>query len=695
MKVMIKRSDGRIHPAIIANFNLETHSVTVEWFENGETKGKDIDFETLCNLNPQCKDLLKSNDHCAPSISNSLLNTGIARSGTRSSVPQRIDSRVTNIIPPSHNQNGHYGRENMYNIMEHPTSGPKSSEMELPVSTNTGLSRLAQTAAMNQDSSSIKSRKSHTVKEVEKLKHNREVRRQKQAEKKEEKEAMMSVDPGNPNWQFLAMIREYQSSIEMRPLKETDPVDTHQITVCVRKRPLNKKECNKKEIDVISVPRKDVIIVHEPKNKVDLTKYLDNLQFRFDYAFDESCSNEMVYKYTAKPLVQTIFEGGMATCFAYGQTGSGKTHTMGGTFTGKSQNCNNGIYAMVAKDVFKYLVSPNYRHLKFAITASFFEIYSGKVFDLLAEKAKLRVLEDGKQQVQVVGLTEKVVSSVNEVLALIQAGNQERTAGQTSANSNSSRSHAVFQITLRVNAKEIFGKFSLIDLAGNERGADTCSADRQTRMEGAEINKSLLALKECIRALGVKGRAHLPFRASKLTQVLRDSFIGENSRTCMIAMISPGMNSCEHTLNTLRYANRVKELACTDPALDTAMDTQEDNGQTTDREDDLAALRSLNEHEISADLYNFHEAISQLQQVEEDVLDRLKTWIDLNHQFSQQEHALLSMTREVDFDQEAFANRLSLIWSQRLEAMEPLREKIPLLNNLLREEEEISRKIKK
>lgn len=96
-------------------------------------------------------------------------------------------------------------------------------------------------------------------------------------------------------------------------------------------------------------------------------------------------------------------------------------------------------------------------------------------------------------------------------------------------------------------------------MAGNERGADTSSANRQTRMEGAEINKSLLALKECIRALG-KQSAHLPFRVSKLTQVLRDSFIGENSKTCMIAMISPGLSSCEHTLNTLRYADRVKEL---------------------------------------------------------------------------------------------------------------------------------------
>lgn len=173
----------------------------------------------------------------------------------------------------------------------------------------------------------------------------------------------------------------------------------------------------------------------------------------------------------------------MATCFAYGQTGSGKTHTMGGDFHGKTQDCNKGIYALVAKDVFRYLKSPKYNSMDFVVAASFFEIYSGKVFDLLNQKSRLRILEDGKQQVQVVGLTERVVQNVDEVLKIIQLGNNARTSGQTSANSNSSRSHAVFQITLRPpGMSKIHGKFSLIDLAGNERGADTSSANRTTSM---------------------------------------------------------------------------------------------------------------------------------------------------------------------------------------------------------------------
>jgi len=342
----------------------------------------------------------------------------------------------------------------------------------------------------------------------------------------------------------------------------------------------------------------------------------------------------------------------MATCFAYGQTGSGKTHTMGGDFNGKTQNCEKGVYAMTAKDVFRLLKVSAYRPLNLIVSCSFFEIYSGKVFDLLASKTKLRVLEDGKQQVQVVGLTERSVDSVEEVLKLIQIGNSARTSGQTSANSNSSRSHAVFQIVLRTPLGKLHGKFSLIDLAGNERGADTSSSDRQTRMEGAEINKSLLALKECIRALGRKG-AHLPFRASKLTQVLRDSFIGEKSKTCMIAMISPGLSSCEHSLNTLRYADRVKELAVHDPMevkMMSALPEDDVENMMESESGDLAQLRSLNEGEMSGEMLTFHETISRVQEAEEDVLEYHKIIIESNTRWLSDDKSLLLNTNQVDYD---------------------------------------------
>ncbi|KAL6974395.1 Kinesin-like protein KIN-13B [Sarracenia purpurea var. burkii] len=174
--------------------------------------------------------------------------------------------------------------------------------------------------------------------------------------------------------------------------------------------------------------------------------------------------------------------------------------------------------------------------------------------------------EDGKQQVCIVGLQEYKVSDVETVKELIERGNATRSTGTTGANEESSRSHAILQLAIKrpigghdSKPARLIGKLSFIDLAGSERGADTTDNDKQTRMEGAEINKSLLALKECIRALD-NDQGHIPFRGSKLTEVLRDSFVGD-SRTVMISCISPNSGSCEHTLNTLRYADRVKSLS--------------------------------------------------------------------------------------------------------------------------------------
>ncbi|XP_048632740.1 kinesin-like protein KIN-13A isoform X3 [Brassica napus] len=183
--------------------------------------------------------------------------------------------------------------------------------------------------------------------------------------------------------------------------------------------------------------------------------------------------------------------------------------------------------------------------------------------------------EDGRQQVCIVGLQEFEVSDIQIVKDYIDKGSASRSTGSTGANEESSRSHAILQLVVKkhVEVKEtrrnnndnnesrgkVVGKISFIDLAGSERGADTTDNDRQTRIEGAEINKSLLALKECIRALD-NDQLHIPFRGSKLTEVLRDSFVG-NSRTVMISCISPNEGSCEHTLNTLRYADRVKSLS--------------------------------------------------------------------------------------------------------------------------------------
>ncbi|XP_063813853.1 kinesin-like protein KIF24 isoform X2 [Pseudophryne corroboree] len=242
---------------------------------------------------------------------------------------------------------------------------------------------------------------------------------------------------------------------------------------------------------------------------------------------------------------------GNAACFAYGQTGAGKTYTMIGT------QKNPGLYALAARDIFQQLESSQPRKDQ-TVWISFFEIYCGQLYDLLDGRKRLHAREDGKHVVQVVGLREVQVKNVDFLLEMILKGSRERSTGATGVNSDSSRSHAVIQIQIKDGGSRKLGRMSFIDLAGSERASDARESDKQTKMEGAEINQSLLALKECIRALDQE-QAHTPFRQSKLTQVLKDSFIG-NAKTCMIANISPSHIATEHTLNTLRYADRVKEL---------------------------------------------------------------------------------------------------------------------------------------
>ncbi|XP_007890331.1 kinesin-like protein KIF2A isoform X9 [Callorhinchus milii] len=681
--VEIKRSDGRIHQAMVTSLNEDNESVTVEWIENGDTKGKEIDLESIFALNPDLapEEEIEQSPETPPPPTPSIKTNKIAKN-RRTVVPKNETPAKDNRVAST--------RSRPSQLPEHSSAAHQ----------NGSTSDISPAQSGKKDFAPPTRRKSNCVKEVEKLQEKREKRRLQQQEMREKR--AQDVDSTNPNWEIMCMIKDFRASLDYRPLTAADPIDEQRICVCVRKRPLNKKETTIRDLDVITIPSKDVVMVHEPKQKVDLTKYLENQTFRFDYAFDETSTNEMVYRFTARPLVETIFERGMATCFAYGQTGSGKTHTMGGDFTGKNQDCSKGVYALAARDVFLMLKKQNYRKLELQVYATFFEIYSGKVFDLLNRKSKLRVLEDGKQQVQVVGLSEREVKCTEDVLKLIEAGNSCRTSGQTSANAHSSRSHAVFQIILRKKGK-MHGKFSLIDLAGNERGADTSSADRQTRLEGAEINKSLLALKECIRALG-RNKPHTPFRASKLTQVLRDSFIGENSRTCMIATISPGMSSCENTLNTLRYANRVKELTVDQngsgdgranilvPSQLDALEAQWGLGSSPQR-DDLKLLCEQNEEEVSPQLFTFHEAVSQMVEMEEQVVEDHRAIFQESIRWLADEKVLLEMTEEVDYDVDAYSTQLESILDQKIEILAELRDKVKAFRSALQEEEHASKQI--
>ncbi|XP_029309420.1 kinesin-like protein KIF2C isoform X2 [Cottoperca gobio] len=583
LSVKISRNDGRVHLATVKSAGAVKSTFMVEWNERKMCRGKEVELSELCTLNPELLDHIKAvNNHVTdpPPPALDKKYEGRLRSSripAPASFASRIQSRQTCMFQAPAPV-----------LSPFPTSESSEANVEMVHPDLPSSSVFKNSVLLNEQRRKNEAKPAETLSLVrEAIKENEpermppppavKVRRKSVAPQeltKGSKRQSCVVKPpdmqtkrgkfgeaSRPNQKFYEMIQDFRETLEITPLSTTDHIEPHRICVCVRKRPLNKQEMNKKEIDVVSIPGKGALLVHEPKQKVDLTKYLDNQNFHFDFSFDETATNELVYKFTAKPLVQSIFEGGMATCFAYGQTGSGKTHTMGGDFTGRQQNSSKGIYALAAQDVFAYLNHKRYANLDLSAYVSFFEIYNGKVYDLLNKKAKLRVLEDDRQQVQVVGLEEIYVTTAEDVIKMIQLGSSCRTSGQTSANANSSRSHAILQIVLRRNdrATTLHGKFSLIDLAGNERGTDVSSNDRNTLVETSEINRSLLALKECIRSLGMNSD-HIPFRMSTLTKVLRDSFIGERSRTCMIAMVSPGLTSCEYTMNTLRYADRVKEL---------------------------------------------------------------------------------------------------------------------------------------
>jgi kinesin family protein 2/24 len=194
------------------------------------------------------------------------------------------------------------------------------------------------------------------------------------------------------------------------------------------------------------------------------------------------------------------------------------------------------------------------------VFVSYFEIYGGRCQDLLNSRQRLNVREDGSGEVVVSDLMELQADSAESLHSIIETGNRNRTTHATESNDESSRSHAICQVCIKTGRdnEQVIGRLSLIDLAGSERAADTKSHNRQRRMEGAEINKSLLALKECVRALD-SNSSHVPYRASKLTLVLKDSFTNKKSRTVMIATVSPAASSADHTINTLRYADRIKE----------------------------------------------------------------------------------------------------------------------------------------
>ena len=419
-----------------------------------------------------------------------------------------------------------------------------------------------------------------------------------------------------------------------------------------------------------------------------------------------------------KPLVPFAISGGRCTVFAYGQTGSGKTYTM------------QGIQQLMTKDLFYYLLNEN-NNSHIEVVVSYFEIYGGRCQDLLNNRERLNVREDGNGEVIVSELLELKANDEDELQSIIDTGNRNRTTHATESNDESSRSHAVCLILLKnINNGKLIGKLSLIDLAGSERGADTKSHNRQRRMEGAEINKSLLALKECIRALNDGGSTHVPYRASKLTLVLKDSFTRNSARTVMIATVSPAASSADHTQNTLRYADRVKErVVGGQAAKNVPMNNLNPSNIAMSKDDSNAKLSNIpsnkqqqhkqispasnivaqhqpkldrnnyNDHDNDFDSQDqglvdeFHQTIQDLFDDEEELLNLHMNIIQENAELLTEEGRLLQQIQGDDYDIDSYTTRLDQILLRKEELIILLKTKLSNFRSQLIKEEATSRKL--
>jgi len=403
-------------------------------------------------------------------------------------------------------------------------------------------------------------KKISVMEEMQQMKQRREDRKKRIEEEKQHKKDLLN-DPNyipKLDYDFEYLIHQKKAQVENVEPEEHTTSEGAKIYVCVRKRPIFDKEIQNGEIDCVSAINPKVCI-YDCKLKIDgYTKYIDTNDFYFDNVFNENEDTNLLFECSVKPSLDILLKGGVVTCFAYGQTGSGKTYTMQGIQ-------DAAIYSIF--DNFMEIQTVLKKKFKFFI--SFFEIYSGRLYDLLNNRNKVMALEDKNQKVQIYGLTEKEVFNPKEMQDIVDYANQMRTTHNTVTNETSSRSHAICNFVIKVEGKkedEEYAKLTLVDLAGSERATETQSNNKSRLAEGAEINKSLLALKECIRALDArkaKGNndQHVPFRNSKLTLVLRDSFLGKANlcKIIMISCVSPSNHSSNHTINTLRYADRLKE----------------------------------------------------------------------------------------------------------------------------------------
>lgn len=343
--------------------------------------------------------------------------------------------------------------------------------------------------------------------------------------------------------------------------------------VAVRVRPFNSREMSKESKCIIQMQGNSTSIIN-PKNPKEAPK-----SFSFDYSYwshtspEDPCfaSQSRVYNDIGKEMLLHAFEGYNVCIFAYGQTGAGKSYTM----MGKQEESQAGIIPQLCEELFEKINDNCNEEMSYSVEVSYMEIYCERVRDLLNPKNKgnLRVREHPLLGPYVEDLSKLAVTSYTDIADLMDAGNKARTVAATNMNETSSRSHAVFTIVFTQKkhdsetnlSTEKVSKISLVDLAGSER-ADSTGAKGTRLKEGANINKSLTTLGKVISALAEvskkkKKTDFIPYRDSVLTWLLREN-LGGNSRTAMVAALSPADINYDETLSTLRYADRAKQIKC-------------------------------------------------------------------------------------------------------------------------------------
>ncbi|XP_008052436.1 kinesin-like protein KIF1A isoform X8 [Carlito syrichta] len=377
------------------------------------------------------------------------------------------------------------------------------------------------------------------------------------------------------------------------------------VKVAVRVRPFNSREMSRDSKCIIQMSGSTTTIIN-PKQPKETPK-----SFSFDYSYWSHTSPEdinyasqkQVYRDIGEEMLQHAFEGYNVCIFAYGQTGAGKSYTM----MGKQEKDQQGIIPQLCEDLFSRINDTTNDNMSYSVEVSYMEIYCERVRDLLNPKNKgnLRVREHPLLGPYVEDLSKLAVTSYNDIQDLMDSGNKARTVAATNMNETSSRSHAVFNIIFtqkRHDAEtnittEKVSKISLVDLAGSER-ADSTGAKGTRLKEGANINKSLTTLGKVISALAEmdsgpnknkkkKKTDFIPYRDSVLTWLLREN-LGGNSRTAMVAALSPADINYDETLSTLRYADRAKQIRC-----NAVINEDPNNKLIRELKDEVTRLRDL------------------------------------------------------------------------------------------------------